>query len=59
MEESTIYRELEAMIEKDFLVKSPSEIDQMLKALEKDGRITLGEYRSLIELYLGKTKKIS
>ena len=50
---------MEAMIEKDFLVKNPSEVDQMLRDLKEDGRITTGEYRSLIELYLGKSRKIS
>jgi hypothetical protein len=59
MRQTTIYRELEAMIEKNWLVKSPTELDQLLARLEKDRQITREEYRSLLELYIGKNKKIN
>ena len=58
MQQSTIYKQLEGMIEKDWLVKNPLEVDKLLAQMEKDRRITRGEYRSLLELYLGKIKKI-
>ena len=57
MQQLSIYKELEAMIEKDQLVKVPSEFDRLLAQLEKDGKITRAEYRSLLEIYLGKSKK--
>ena len=59
MPQSTIYKELEAMIEKNWLVKSLSEFNKQLEQLEKDRQITIGEYRSLLELYIGKSKKIN
>ena len=58
MQQSTIYQELESMIEKDWLVKNPSEVDQLLAQLENDGKITREEYRSLLELCVGKSKTI-
>jgi hypothetical protein len=58
MQQTTIYRELEAMIKKDWLVKSPSELDQLLAQLEKARQITREEYRSLLELYVAKGKKL-
>ena len=58
MQQSTIYKELEDMIMKDWLVEGPSELDTLLAQLEKDRKITRGEYRSLLELYLGKSKKV-
>ncbi len=58
MQHSTIYKELEAKIEKDQLGKSPSEFDQLLARLEKDRQITRKEYRSLLELYVGKSQKL-
>jgi len=57
MQQSTIYEELEAMIKKDWLVKSPTELDQMLKQLVKTKKITTADYRSLLEKYLGKFNK--
>jgi hypothetical protein len=57
MQQLSIYKELEAMIEKDQLVKVPSEFDRLLAQLEKDGKITRAEYRSLLETYLGQFKK--
>ena len=59
MQQSSIYKELEAMIEKNWLVKSPSEFDQWLVQLEKHRQITREEYRSLLELFMGKSKKIN
>jgi hypothetical protein len=59
MQQSTIYKELEAMIEKNWPVKSPSEFDQLLAQLKKDRQITREEYRSLLELFIGKSKKIN
>ena len=57
MQQSTVYKELEAMIEKDWLVKSLPELDQLLKQLMQDGQITTADYRSLLERYLGKFNK--
>jgi hypothetical protein len=54
MQQSTVYKELEAMIEKDWLAKSLLELDQLLKQLVQDGHITAADYRSLLEMYLGK-----
>ena len=45
------------MIKKDWLVKSPTELDQMLKQLVKTKKITTADYRSLLEKYLGKFNK--
>jgi DNA-binding MarR family transcriptional regulator len=59
MQQTTIYRELEAMIKKGWLVKSPSELDQLLAQLEKARQITREEYRSLLELYVAKGKKLN
>ena len=59
MQQASIYKELEALIEKKWLVKSPSEFDQLLAQLEKDRQITREEYRSLLELFMGKSKKIN
>jgi hypothetical protein len=58
MQRPNVYIELEAMIEKDWLVKSPSELDQLLAQLEKGGQITRKEYRSLLELYIGRSKTV-
>jgi hypothetical protein len=57
MQQSTVYKELEAMIEKDWLVKSMTEFDQLLKRLLQNKQITTADYRSLLEKYLGKFKK--
>ena len=59
MQQSTIYKELEAMIKKNWLVKNPSEFAQLLARLEKDRKITRNEHRSLLELLMGKSKKIN
>jgi DNA-binding MarR family transcriptional regulator len=59
MQQSSIYKALEAMIEKNWLVKSPSEFDQLLAQLEKARQITREEYRSLLELFLRKSTKIN
>src|SRR5690349_2691923 len=49
MQQSNIFKELEATIEKDWLVKSLTEFDQMLKPLVQKKQITLADYRSLLE----------
>ena len=46
MQQSTIYIELEVMIEKNWLQKNVSELDQMLKQLEGKGQVTAEERRS-------------
>ena len=56
MEHSSIYVELVAMIEKNWIVKSLSEFDRQLQELEKDGQITADERKSLLMLYLEKFK---
>ena len=56
MEPSTIFIELKAMIEKNWLPKSMSEFDQTLEQLEEEGRITAEERRSLMELYIRSYK---
>ena len=57
MQQSTIYKELESMIEKNGLLKSPTEFDQLLKQMLQAGKITNADYRSLLESYLGKLRK--
>jgi hypothetical protein len=59
MQQTRLYKELKTMIEKDWLVKSPSEVEQLLARLEKDRQLTREQYRSLLELYIGKSKKIN
>ena len=54
MQQSTVYKELEAILQKGVLAKSPTEFDQLLKQLMKDRKITNADYRSLLEIYLGK-----
>lgn len=56
MEYSPIYIELKAMIEKNWLQKNVSALDQMLKQLEEKGQITAEERRSLLELYVRKLR---
>ena len=56
MEHSSIYVELVAMIEKNWITKSLSEFDRQLQELEKDGQITADERKSLLRLYLEKFK---
>jgi hypothetical protein len=57
MEHSATYIELEAMIEKNWIVKSISEFDQQLSQLEQEGQISREEYISLLDLYIGKRKE--
>ena len=59
MQQSSIYKELEAKIEKNSQVKSAAEFDKHLSQLKKDGQITSQEYRSLLELFMGKNSKIN
>ena len=58
MQQSNIFKELEVTIEKDWLVKSLTEFDQMLKHLVQNKQITLADYRSLLEKYLGHSKTV-
>ena len=57
MPQSTVYKELEAMAQKEWLGKSLTEIDQLLKQLMRERQITYADYRSLLEIYSGKLKK--
>lgn len=54
MQQSTVYKELEVMLQKGVLAKSPTEFDQLLKQLMKDRKITNADYRSLLEIYFAK-----
>jgi hypothetical protein len=58
MQQSNIFTELEAMIEKDWFQKSLTEFDQMLKQLVRSKRLTLADYRSLLEKYLGHFRTV-
>jgi hypothetical protein len=58
MQQSNIFIELEAMIEKDWFQKSLTEFDQMLKQLLRNKQLTLADYRSLLEKYLGHFKTV-
>jgi len=58
MQQSNIFREFEAMIEKDWFQQSLTEFDQMLKQLVRSKQITLADYRSLLEHYLGHFKTV-
>jgi hypothetical protein len=54
MEHSSLYSELVAMIEKNWIVKSLTEFDQQLETLEKERQITADERKSLLELYIDR-----
>ena len=56
MEHSGTYLELATMIQKDWIMKSISEVAELLSQLEKEDRITAEERASLWELYAGKFK---
>jgi hypothetical protein len=56
MDHSPTYVELEAMIEKNWLVKSLAEIGRMLNELENEGQITAEEHKALMQLYKAKSK---
>jgi hypothetical protein len=58
MEQSDIYRVLKAQIEKNLLVKSLSEINQ-LERLEQEGWITRAECRALMEQFIEKLRTAS
>jgi hypothetical protein len=55
MDHSLVYIELEAMIEKDWLVKSLTEFEQQLDRLVQERRITPEEHASLLRLYIGRS----
>lgn len=57
MDPSPVYIELEAMIEKNWVVQSLPEFGQQLEQLEKEGKISFQEHASLLKLYLGKFKQ--
>ena len=59
MEHSSAYTEFAMMIEKDWLVRSIVEVDQLLNNLEQEGRISAEERVSLWELYVLKFKMAS
>ena len=52
MDHSVVYVELEAMIEKNWLVKSLTEFEQQLDQLAQEGLITAEEHASLLRLYI-------
>jgi hypothetical protein len=58
MEQSDIYRVLKAQIEKNLMVKSLSEINQ-LERLEQEGWITRAECRALMEQFIEKLRTAS
>ena len=51
MDPSPLYVELEAMIEKNWFVRSLPEFDRQLEQLEKEGKISALEHASLLKLY--------
>ena len=57
MDPSPVYVELEAMIEKNWVVQSLPVFAQQLEHLEKEGKISAREHASLLQLYLGKSKQ--
>ena len=57
MNHSPLYIELEAMIQKNWMVQSLAKFGQELERLEKEGKISAQERSSLIELYLGKSRQ--
>jgi hypothetical protein len=57
MDPSPVYIELEAMIEKNWVVQSLPTFGQQLEQLEREGKISLQEHASLLKLYLGKSKQ--
>lgn len=52
MKHSTTYFEIQSLIEKSWLVQGPSEIDQWLKQVEQEGKITTTEHNVLLRLYM-------
>lgn len=57
MNPSPLYLEFEAMIEKNWVVRSLPEFGQQLEQLEKEGKISPQEHIRLLNLYLGKSKQ--
>ena len=57
MDHSPVYTELEAMIEKHWVIKSLPEFGEQLDQLEKEGRISAQEHASLLELFLGISRQ--
>ena len=57
MDDSALYIELQAMIEKNWLVKSLTEFAEELNQLQHEGRITATERQSLLEFYFENAKK--
>ena len=54
MDQSKGFATLEEMIEKDWMVMSICDFDQLLRQLEEDERITAAEHQSLIRQLAGK-----
>jgi len=54
MDQSKGFAALEEMIEKDWMVMSICDFDQLLRQLEEDERITAAEHQSLIRQLAGK-----
>ena len=52
MNYSSTYVALEEMIKKSWVTDDLSEINEVLEQYERDGRIKVGEYRCLLELYI-------
>ena len=57
MDHSPVYKELESMIEKNWVVQSLADFGQSLERLEQEGKISTQERSSLIELYLGNSRQ--
>ena len=57
MDPSPLYVEFEAMIEKNWVVRSLPEFERQLEQLEKEGKISPQEHIGLLNLYLGKPKQ--
>jgi hypothetical protein len=58
MDDSALYIELQAMIEKNWLVKSLTEFAEDLNQFQHEGWITAAERQSLLEFYLENAKKM-
>ena len=50
MEKSATYAACEQMIQMPFMMMQLSRLDEILERLEKNGRLTLREHQSLLEL---------
>lgn len=56
MNNSSTYVALAEMIKKSWITDDLSEFNEVLEQYQRDGRITVGEYRCLLELYISALK---